>query len=150
MDRTPSQNIFDEAGRKRLKRNEEKFVPTESSKRVLPSEAKPLVSINESDIDQMFERMVEIRRSLDKKSDELKDAIAVSREDVSKFFQDPKNFSPEEWAIIQESRLELEKKVWAVVGKDPAKVRQKQIEDKESKLRKGKTVAARRNWIPIR
>lgn len=93
---------------------------------------------------------MEMRNDLDKKTDDLKEAIALSQKDVIKFFSEAKNFTPEQWNIIQENRSDLEKRTWAVVGKDPNKVREKHLEDKDARHRKGKTLGARKNWIPIR
>lgn len=147
MNKEQSSNIFDQAGKSSkgqpLKKNIEKDVP-------IPSIKDPKVTLTDDEVQGMFDKMVELRGDLEKKTDEFKEAVILSQQDVSKYFNDSKNFSPEQWSVIQESRAELEKRVFDVVGKDLKKIRQKQLESKDSKLRKGKTLGARRNWIPIR
>jgi len=152
MGTSPSHNIFDEAGKQgKGLPSKKKEEAASSSPAVKPEKSKNIiVSLTDSEIQEMFDRMLEMRRDLDKKTDELKNAISLSQQDVVKFFSNSKNFTPQEWSIIQQSRSDLEKRVWAVVGKDPKKVREKQLEEKDTKSRKGKTLGSRRNWIPIR
>lgn len=94
--------------------------------------------------------MKEIQKDLDKQSDQLKDAISSSKEEVVEFFNNPKNFSPEQWNVIQHNRTELEQKTWAVVGKDPKKLSEKKMETKSEKARLAKSLGSRHGWIPIR
>lgn len=129
MGTNDSSNIFDDPEKKK-----------ESSTPIL----------GDQDIQEMFDKMIEMRQELDKKTDELKDAIALTKQDINAFFSNSKNFTPEQWSIIQQNRTELEQKAFMIVGKDPNKVRQKQLESKETKARKGKTLGSRRNWIPMR
>lgn len=148
MEPRPPHNIFDEAGKSKLK---PKLLP---KKEIIPPKVEmpkgPHIPITDTEIQGMFDRMNEMRNDLDKRTDDLKEAIALSQKDVIKFFSESKNFTPEQWNIIQENRTDLEKRTWAVVGKDPNKVREKHLEDKDAKLRKGKTLGSRKNWIPIR
>lgn len=142
-----SSNIFDEAGKKKdLPPAKKEEAPSSSVD--LPVNLPAILS--DEDIQEMFDRMIVMRQELDRKTDELKDALALTKQDINVFFSDPKNFTPEQWKMIQENRTELELKTFAIVGKDPKKVRQKQLESKDAKARKGKTLGARRNWIPIR
>lgn len=152
MDNSPSHNIFDEASKKRspptLKKTTSKpyqdTFPREHASTELHS------SLSETDIQIMFNRMNEMQKDLNKKADDLKEKISLSPKDVVTFFSDPKNFTPEQWNIIQNNRAELEKKTWAIIGKDPAKYKEKKLEDKTTKQRKAKSLGARNNWIPMR
>ncbi|HRD55733.1 MAG TPA: hypothetical protein PLC42_04980 [Parachlamydiaceae bacterium] len=148
MDKQPPSSIFDQAGKKNPQPS--KKIPEKTAeKEALNLETSKIV-LTDAEVQRMFDRMVELKEELDKKTDEFKEAVVLSQQDVVKYFNEPKNFTIDQWAVIQESRSELEKRVFDVVGKDLKKVRQKQLESKDSKLRKGKTLGARRNWIPIR
>lgn len=41
--------------------------------------------------------------------------LGISQEDLSRFLQDPKRFSPETWALLQKKREELERQIDAKI-----------------------------------
>lgn len=151
MDKNSSNNIFDEASKKgKGQPSKETAIPRladTSSKLNTPPQNQDLTEI---DTQMLFDRVRELQKDLDEKKAELHDTIATSPTQVIQFFNDPKNFSIDQWNIIQNNRSDLEKKVWALLGKDPNKVREKQIEDQKEKSRKAKSLGTRHNWIPIR
>jgi len=148
MDKSPSHNIFDEASKKRLDLPLKKTLPAQPE--VITEQSKSPDFLNELDTQMLFDSVKELQQNLDKKRDELKNTIESTPEQVIQYFNDSKNFTPEQWNTIQSNRSDLEKNVWAVIGKDPKKVREEQISDKNDKLRKGKSLGARHNWIPMR
>jgi hypothetical protein len=152
MDNSPSHNIFDEASKKRsappIKKNQQKPADDIFQKPGVPHDPPHLLT--ETDIQIMFNRVSEMQKDLDKKTDDLKEKISLSPKDVVNFFSEAKNFTPEQWNIIQNNRSDLEKKTWAVIGKDPAVHKEKKLEDKNTKQRKAKSIGARNNWIPMR
>lgn len=149
MSSDPSNNIFDFASNKKAKPAPPK--KTESAP-IAPktSESQSPEYFSEADVEQMLARMGEMQRDLSQKTDDLKTAISSSKEEVVVFFSNPKNFTPEQWNVIQHNRTELEKQAWAIVGKDPRKVQEKKLETKSEKARLGKSLGSRHGWIPMR
>lgn len=147
MDKNSSNNIFDEASKKgKSHPSKETATPTppDISSQITPP------TLTELDTQMLFDRVRELQKDLDEKKAELQSTLASSPTQVIQFFSDPKNFSIDQWNIIQNNRSDLEKKVWALLGKDPKQVRDKQLEDQKDKSRKAKSLGTRHNWIPIR
>jgi len=144
-----SDNIFDFASKKKEiplpKKN-----PAPSPLKSVVIEVKNMEQASQADIDMMFAKIHDLQKDLDKKTDDLKDAISSSRTEVIDYFNNSKNFTPEQWSVIQNNRTELEQKTWAVVGKDPNIVKEKKLEAKNEKARMAKSLGSRHNWLPMR
>lgn len=141
-----SDNIFDFASKKKANPLPKKNPPPLQQK-TAPINMEPA---SQADIDLMFAKMQDLQKDLDRKTDELKDAISSSKTEVIDYFNNSKNFTPEQWNVIQKNRSELEQKTWAVVGKDPNIVKEKKHEAKSEKARMAKSLGSRHNWLPMR
>ena len=141
-----SDNIFDFASKKKANPLP-KINPPPPQVKTAPTNKEPA---SQADIDLMFAKMHDLQKDLDRKTDELKDAISSSKTEVIDYFNNSKNFTPEQWNVIQNNRSELEQKTWAVVGKDPNIVKEKKLEAKSEKARMAKSLGSRHNWLPMR
>lgn len=124
-------------------------LPAASSAQVFSS-AKPIESLLDPEIEDILMEIQKKQKEIVSEAEKIQAlASEVAKQDVSVYFNNPKNFSPEEWQTIVQNRAELESKAWAVIGKDPRKrVEQKKLE-KQEHMRKGKTLGSRRNWMPM-
>jgi hypothetical protein len=66
------------------------------------------------------------------------------------YLDNPKNFSPREWEIVQKNKHLLEEKVWDVVGLELKPATGPKRRENLAGERKGKTLGARKKWIPMK
>lgn len=123
--------------------------PSPSSAKVLSS-SKPIESLLDPEIEDILMEIQKKQKEIVLEAEKIQAfASEVAKQDVSVYFNNPKNFSPEEWQMIVQNRNELEGKAWAIIGRDPRKrVEQRKLE-KQDHARKGKTLGSRRNWMPM-
>lgn len=124
--------------------------PEKSFTSSLPGVEKPIEALLDPEIEEILMQIQKKQKEIVSEAEKIQSfAAEVAKQEVGVFFNNPKNFSPEEWQIIQQNRAELEEKARTLMGKDPKKkVEQRKLE-KQEHARKGKTLGARRNWIQM-
>jgi len=133
-DEKPS-NIFDEASKK----------PKKAKKPAPPK--KPLT---DAEVSKMLDRMNEMRREIEKKVEDACEGKGLTWQNVQDYVNEPKNFLPTEWKRLQHRREEVAEKLWASLGTDVKKKKAAVTKKKVAKKRKGKTLGARKRWIPMK
>lgn len=148
MENSHSSNIFDEAGKKSsTPKKKEPAVPQAPVAGVPPL---PNVNITDDQLAEMFERAKKMRTEIEEKLQEVYDKTGLTRKQVETYMNNPKNFSIQEWQNIQIGRKDWEGRLYGLIGQEYKEKRQKAVQDQSSKERKGKTLGARKNWIPMR
>lgn len=145
MENSHSSNIFDEAGKR--------FSPPKKSYAVPPaSPALPEAGakLTDEQIAEMFERARRMKEEIESKLQEVYDKTGMTRKQVQNYMQNPKNFTVQEWQNIQIGRQDWEGRLYNLIGQEYKAKREKVVQDQNSKERKGKTLGARKNWIPMR
>lgn len=114
------------------------------------SNSKPIESLLDPEIENILMEIQTKQKEIVSEAEKIQAfASEIAKQDVSVYFNNPKNFSPEEWQTIVQNRAELEGKAWAIIGKDPRKRVEQRKLDKQDHARKGKTLGSRRNWMPM-
>jgi hypothetical protein len=144
MENSHSSNIFDEAGKK--------SAPSKKNEAALPLEvpSMPNVTISDDQLAEMFERAKRMKVEIEEKLQEVYDKTGLTRKQVETYMKDPKNFTVQEWQNIQIGRKDWEGRLEHLMGQEYKQKRAKAVQDQSSKERKGKTLGARKNWIPMR
>lgn len=145
MDSSSAENIFDPALQKVKKKAKDSPRPV-----ILTAEERRKRIMTDPDIKEWVTRIEELNRSLKEKIADLIEKHGFTPRSVKGYLNNPKNFTPDQWIIIQKQRSEIEKTIG--VALDPVlRKEQKKREGKErDKERKGKTLGARKNWMPMR
>lgn len=124
-----------------------------------PSVAPKAVAGNPA-IENMLERMNQMRREIDDQIDALTREHGLSDERIKQYLGNPSNFSPEQWEFLQQKDNELSQKIWAAVEPlsstvtiEPQSISlqnpsQGSTKEPSTASRKGKFVGSRRKWIP--
>ena len=102
-----------------------------------------------SEVNQMFEKIYEMRSEILAKLDLFCEKTGISKEEIQNFFDNPDNFSPQKWEQVQVKRQSLEQQIISIFGQGAAPQKSNQKLKKISKERKGKTLGARQRWIPL-
>lgn len=135
-------NIFETASKK-LK----KHAKANSSQVPSPKETKEKVH-RDPEIAAMLKQIKDMKDDLQNKLDHIKNAAGWTNEDMQAYMNEPKNFSPKEWEKIEQSKNALGDKVWAAIGLE-LKPKPRTRENVAGE-RKGKTLGARKKWIPMK
>ncbi|BBI17994.1 hypothetical protein [Neochlamydia sp. S13] len=130
-------------------------------KEVIPAEEVNFLKTDEilqlhgdAEINEMLNKMYRMQEDIQSKMHEMYGNAGLSTHQVRNYLDNPSNFSPEMWQKIQVQRDQLEKKVNDVLKIYAKKAKTFQTghmlkASEIAKERKAKTLAARKNWIPM-
>ncbi len=107
-------------------------------------------ALTPDDIPQMIERMRAMNQEIQQKIELIYEKTGLPRKKIDAYLSDAKNFTPEVWHSLQKNIDTLEQKIWSVLGKELKKKTLDKKQEKFSKERKGKSLGARKNWIPMK
>lgn len=99
---------------------------------------------------KVLSNMKKMHEELNLKIDRLFQMSGKDPREVRDYFNNPKNFPAHEWKRIQERKEELEIYIRSLSKEELKKKKTKQEVSKMSKERKGKTLGARKKWLPMR
>ncbi len=144
-------NIF-EAAAKKLGRKSKKKISGETpapptAQAATKSPFGTPLKHRDPEINEMLQKIDTMQQDLQNKMEDVKQRTGLSDEDIKAFMENPKNFSPADWEKMAKSKEMLGEKVWTALGME-LKPKQHTRENLSSE-RKGKTLGARKKWIPI-
>lgn len=98
----------------------------------------------------MLEKMASMHDDIQRKLEDAYQQAGLTKKDISQYLDDPKNFPSYQWEVIQKQRKDLANKIWSMVGEDtkPQIEAKKRAQAQEGA--KGKTLGARKRWIPVK
>jgi Glu-tRNA(Gln) amidotransferase subunit E-like FAD-binding protein len=144
MNSESSSNIFEEASKKLgKKKKKENKLYSKISKRAFPLPAE--VAIDDKEMQEIMKRVREMDEDLQKKIDRICELSGMTRKEVTNFLENPSNFHPEQWKVMQLQREQFEKQFYSIMGVELKK--KKNIKKKFTKERHGKTLGLRKGWI---
>lgn len=107
------------------------------------------------DVELMISRVRQLHDEIDRKLDEIYQKSGWSPKYIETFLDNPNNFTREEWEKVQLERqnfldsLKTEKEL-AMAPAAKTKSQKDRETSQSTKERRGKTIGARRNWIPMK
>lgn len=107
---------------------------------------------------EMLEQIRQMKQDLQNKLELIQKKGGALGYGFKQFTQNKKNFTPEQWEDIQKAKRLLGDKIWNAIGKPaPPSLEQSQADSTTPSIsppvpgdRKGKTLGARKKWIPMR
>ncbi|CUI15714.1 conserved hypothetical protein [Candidatus Protochlamydia naegleriophila] len=161
-------SIFDEASRKRgeakpSNRPANKPAAAQSDPFGLDRKKEAQVELDQfdpetmtlKDVERMISNVRQLHDEIDRKLDEIYQKSGWSPKYIETFLDNPNNFTREEWERVQLERqnflnsLKTEKEL-AMAPATKTKSQQDRETLQSTKERRGKTIGARRNWIPMK
>lgn len=105
----------------------------------------------DNETQEMIAKIRTMQADLQSRFDVLYKKSGKTPEQLMEYLNNPKNFLPKDWEFIQKHKQVLENRVWDVVGEELKPVKNKirtraNLDDE----RKGKTLGARKKWLPMR
>lgn len=126
----------------------------------IPSKPPPKVEVSEKDRELLFQNNPQLREWIEKIESLHKDIVEKTQwliekkghtpRSIKRYLEDPKNFTPKQWEMIQEQKQNLESKLGLLI--DPGLKHLKKTKENKtlSKERKGKTLGSRKQWLDMR
>ena len=160
MNENIPKNIFEAAGKQKKSLPSKKEASKEKKiaqpEKEIPSKvgknSEKLLDLHKDpEVNEMLNKMYLMKEEIQVRLNEVYDKTGISSSQIKNFLNNPNNFPPELWQKIEGQREILEKKINAVLkiyGNKPKGTLSK-ISSQESRLRKSKTLGARKNWIPM-
>ncbi len=156
-------NIFDQSSFSKKQKLHAPSLIKKKATHASPASARPPVpSITvklDPEVENMLNAMKDMHKDIDNKLRKIYEISGLKREQILSYINDPNNFSPEEWQILQARRDQVENKLLSFLG-PKVQAERERIKNQElgkvqaneqAKNRKSKTLAARKkNWIPMR
>ena len=103
------------------------------------------------DIDEVVARLEESLETLSAQMDEIYEKTGMTREQLEEYASDPKNFSEEEWSLINQIRGELnkfdEEAEEAKLGMPHVIEEAQKAAEEAEKPKKKKKSGRRKNWL---
>lgn len=139
-------NMFEAAAKKKgSKKKEESKSSPKKKNAAEPAKRK----YKDPEIDEMMRKIHDMRHDLLTKLEYIRYKAGLNFDDLQRFMDNPKNFTPAEWEKMQQTKMNIGEKAWAAIGVD---LKEKAAQAKMVKPgdRKHKTLGARKKWIPVR
>lgn len=145
-------SLFQQGGHSRPKRPtsqkttspqpEEKKVPS-----ITPTKAE---SVNREELQRRYKDAMEKCAEIRTLTDRVYAASGLSRDEVERYLENPSNFTPQTWKALEQYRQELERRLGKYSVSGAAAQRKGRRAAAATKERKGKTLGARKGWMPMR
>lgn len=105
----------------------------------------------EADMAEIEEKMAKINKEWEEGLLNFEKAMGMSHKEMSKKFENPQNFSKEEWADIEKEREACYAEMEKVLGKEDLKKYLAEVEkSKKKKLSKTSSRSGKAKWIPMK
>lgn len=155
-------NLFDQSSFS--KKQKLRPIPSKKDKRVAkgsshPQSAPPKHVKLDPEVETMLTAMKDMHKDIDNKLRKIYELSGLKRDQIASYINDPRNFTAQEWEILQARRDQVENKLLSFLGPKVQAEREKAKNQglskaqasEQAKNRKSKTLAARKkNWIPVR
>lgn len=117
-------------------------------------EKKPPIDVFPPEMREMIDKIKEMHDQLNRKLEATYAQLGWDPKAIKSFLDNPNNFTPQQWNLLQKERKALLGDMWSKLGKGDQKdfeeKEQRKETEKAAKDRKGKMLGARRNWISMR
>lgn len=103
-----------------------------------------------TDINEIFAKIKEMKAEIDEKIQFILGQKGHTAESIKRYLNDPQNFTPAEWTMMQTHRVELEQKLGSLINPQLKTFQKTQEATEKDKSRKGKTLGSRKKWLPMK
>lgn len=157
-------NIFDAARKKLAKKSNVPEVKRgkyriKKRKLLVPPPPRELPRIVDQEIEEMRDKLRQMRNDIVEKLEIINKHSGVNAEQIRNYLSDQKNFTSTQWDELQSYRKILGERIFNAIGRDvniSTSSEQKntpeppKIKETTDTSRRGKTLGARKKWIPMR
>ena len=114
-----------------------------------PEKSRQELASPNSDRDALAElkSMQEMHNKIEKQLEEAYQKAGVDPKELSKFCENPDNFTPGQWLRYKQSKEQVEMQITGLSKESLDKNKQEKAKSQVSKERRGKTLGSRKNWL---
>lgn len=127
-------NLFDLSGGEKEKKPEKTRQVTASPK--ISNEAMAQIKL-----------MQEKHLKIEKEIEEAFQKAGVDPKELSKYCENPDNFTPSQWLRYKQRKEQVEMQITGLSKENLSKVKEAKAKSQVSKERRGKTLGSRKNWL---
>lgn len=103
-----------------------------------------------NEVFQILESMQKQHAELKQRLEDLYQKSGINRKELSNFCANPNNFTPSQWARMQQRNEDLELSITGLSRKDLRKSKEAKDQQLTAKSRRGKTLGPRKKWLDMR
>ncbi|CDZ79909.1 hypothetical protein BN1013_00410 [Candidatus Rubidus massiliensis] len=123
---------------------------SKSKKNLVSPPSAPKDLPDDDEIDAIFDKIHLMRNDLKEKVNDLLKHFNITAEEFEQTFNNPNNFTSQEWTNIKNQLEEFEKQVDKVEGKSVKNLKNKKEQNLKQKKAQLKTLSTKKNWIPMK
>lgn len=102
---------------------------------------------NASDAVAELKSMQEMHSKIEKQLEEAYQKAGVDPKELSKYCENPDNFTPGQWLRYKQSKELVETQITGLSKETLSKNKEEKAKSQVSKERRGKTLGSRKNWL---
>jgi hypothetical protein len=102
---------------------------------------------NASDVIAELKSMQEMHTKIEKQLEEAYQKAGVDPKELSKYCENPDNFTPGQWLRYKQSKEQVEMQITGLSKETLSKTKEEKAKSQVSKERRGKTLGSRKNWL---
>lgn len=91
--------------------------------------------------------MQEMHTKIEKQLEEAFQKAGVDPKELSKYCENPDNFTPGQWLRYKQSKEQVEMQITGLSKETLSKTKEEKAKSQVSKERRGKTLGSRKNWL---
>lgn len=110
----------------------------------------PVNQARNQDVQAQIEKMKELNNNFSLQLEETMKKAGQDPQTITKFCQNPSNFTKEQWEQLQKKKEELELMFSGLSKEALDEKKKKKAVATASKERRGKTLGSRKNWLDMR
>lgn len=114
-----------------------------------PIAAKNPSVIPDPETHEMLAKMDRMAQELEEAINRTLESTKMTKSQFDAFLNDRKNFSPQQWEEIQKLKASLGKQFISLFGNEGTAFVEKVAVTKATKAKRGKSLGARKKWIPM-
>lgn len=139
-------SIFDAASKMQAKKTQKKAIPKKEEEVEPPPAIKALT---DEELGQAFDRCKKLHELI---ADTIQSAFAkknITLHTLHNYFSLPRNFTSEQWRMIQEQKEEVEKQLQSLAT-HPAPTEEKPLQKPAPSKQKPKSMQVKSRWLPMK
>ena len=102
---------------------------------------------NSSDLMEELKTMQEMHIKIEKQLEEAFQKAGVDPKELSKYCENPDNFTPGQWLRYKQSKEQVEMQITGLSKESLNQTKEAKANSQVSKERRGKTLGSRKNWL---
>ncbi len=107
----------------------------------------PVRPNNANEVFEQLKTMQEMHLKIEKQLEEAYQKSGVDPKELSKYCENPDNFTPGQWLRYKQTKEQVEMQITGLSKESLSKTKELNAKSQIAKERRGKTLGSRKNWL---